>query len=242
MSGPFCLGQDSQKEAVVLDNIEISDGNEIPERHSAGLNVQWRYEVADDCISYRRGSWKPVQECIARPPRHIHEAVNLRNYYPFNLTDGAEDDPVIPDLLLVGPFISLGDPEMNCHNHPLVWPSPNLQGRAGSQWILGIDDAVANFGKAAAQRFTKENLVPVPIPGDVSRPPVSLQPEATEAENGYRQRPTPRERGDEHAGGTAFLKVPAHLPDVRVDTCDAVPSEDGGDHYWQGSLRESPNA
>jgi hypothetical protein len=37
---------------------------------------------------------------------------------------------------------------MNCHHHTLVWPAPRAQGRPSSQGILGVDDAVVDFGKA----------------------------------------------------------------------------------------------
>jgi hypothetical protein len=85
--------------------------------------------------------------------------------------------------------------------------------------------------------------MPVQIPGNACRRAASIQYERAEAENGSGECPAPRERGDERAGRAAFPKVSAQLPDVRVDACDAVPSEDGGDHYRQGSLaREPPTA
>ena len=92
----------------------------------------------------------------------------------------------VPSRLIslpVGLFVGLGDPEVNCHNHALVWPSPRAQGRPGVQRTLGVDDAVADLGEASAQRVAEEHLMPVPIPDDASGSAASLEYEA-KAENG----------------------------------------------------------
>src|SRR5262249_17779059 len=136
-----------------------------------------------------------------------HETVDLRDDLSFDLPDRSEHGPVALDPLLVSPFVGLGDPEVNRHNHALVCSLPRAQGCSGGQWTLGVDDAVAGLGEASAQRVVEEHFMPVPIPGDASGSATSVEGEA-EAENGCGERPTPRERCDERSGHTAFLKIP----------------------------------
>src|SRR5262249_28498965 len=133
------------------------------------------------------------------------------------------------DLLLVSPFVGLGDPEVNGHYHALMRPSARLQGRPGGQRSLGVNNAIADFAEAPAQRVAEKHLVPMPGPGNAGGSAASLQNE-TEAENGYCERPTPRERREERGGHTTFLEIPPELPDVRVNARDAFLPVHCGDH------------
>jgi hypothetical protein len=132
----------------------------------------------------------------------------LRDYLSFDLPDSSEHQPVTPDLLHLDPFVGLRDPEVNSHDYALVWASPRAQSRPGSQWALGIDDAIAGFGEELAQRVVKEHLVPMPIPGDARGLTASLH-YAAQAKDRYGQRPTPGERCDQGGGSTAFIGKPA---------------------------------
>ena len=139
-----------------------------------GLWVQWCHEVADDGGGNSLGLWEPAQERIPRPSGHIHQAIDLRDYLSFQLPDRPEHAPVPLDLLLVSPFIGLGDPEMNGHDHALMRPSPRTHGRPGFRRALGVDNAVADSGEASAQRVAEEHFMPVPIPHDASGPTALL--------------------------------------------------------------------
>ena len=123
---------------------------------------------------------------------------------------------------------------MNGHNHALVRPSPRAQGRPGGQRTLGVNDAVTDLGEASAQRLAEEHLMPVPVPGDASGSAAPLQSEA-EAEDGYGERPAPREWRDER-GSYPALKIPPKLLDMRVNARGAFLPEDGRDDQRQGSL------
>ncbi len=79
---------------------------------------------------------------------------------------------------------------MNRHNYALVCSAPRTQRRLGGQGVLGEDNAVTDLGEASAQRVVEEHFMPVPIPNSAGWTAESLQCEA-EAENWYRQRPTP---------------------------------------------------
>jgi hypothetical protein len=92
------------------------------------------------------------------------------------------------------------------------------------------------MGELLTQRIAKEHLMPVQIPGNADRPTDSLQYKGAEAEDGIGEKPTPRKRSDQRADLAAFLKVPADLPDVRVNTCDPISPEDSGYYQGQGRL------
>src|SRR5262249_40578291 len=116
----FCQG--SQHEAMVLDKVKIADRDQIAERLSVWLDVQRSHEITDDRIWDRRGFRQPAHECISRPPGHGHQAVNLRDYLALDLTNPPEHRATVLDQLLVGPFVRLGDSEVDRHYHALVWP------------------------------------------------------------------------------------------------------------------------
>lgn len=202
----FC--QDFQQETVVLDGFKATDGDQIPDRLRGGLQAQWLDEIADDGRGNGRGLRKPAHERVPRPPGDVHKAVDLRDYLPFDLPDSVEYLSVAADLPLPGPFVCLGNPEVNCHDHTLVRSSACAQSRPGGQRILGVDDAVTGVGEMPPQRVAEEDLVPVPIPGNTRGPAASRYRETgTEYRDG--QCPAPRERCDKCAAGTAFAEMPA---------------------------------
>src|SRR5437879_2763556 len=104
--------------------------------------MQRRYEVADDCGGDSRRLWEPAQKGTLRPSGYVYKAVDLWDYFSFDLSDRVEYGIVPLYLLLVGPFIRLGDSEVNGHYYTLVRPSPRTQSRPSGQWTLGIDNAV----------------------------------------------------------------------------------------------------
>jgi hypothetical protein len=118
---------------------------------------------------------------------------------------------------------------MDGHYHPLVWPSPRAQGCPGSQRSLGVNDAVVDFGEVSTQRIAKEHLMPMPMPDDAGGSAESRQNEAG-AENGYRERPAPRERREKRGGHATTLEILPKLPDVCVNARDAFLSVHCGDH------------
>ena len=169
-SSALGLGQDLQHVTVVLHRLKVTHGNKIPERLLAGLRVHWCHEVVDDGGRHRSGLREPAQQGLPRPLGHVHETVDLGDHFSFELPDRPEHCPVAPDLLLVGPFVGLGDPEMNGHDHALVRPSPRAQRRPCGQRTLGIHDAVSGVGEGPAQCLAQEHFMPAPIPDDASGP------------------------------------------------------------------------
>ena len=102
------LCQHLKEVAVVLDKVEIANGDEIPEALGAPRRgIQRRHEIADDCGRNRRGLRKPTEESLSRPLGDIHDAVDLGNYLAFSPPDPLEHGPATCDLLFVGPLVGL---------------------------------------------------------------------------------------------------------------------------------------
>lgn len=192
---------------MVLDQVKITDGDQVSERLAVRLDVQRRHEVADDGRGHLRCLREPAQERLPSPVGHVYQPIDLRDNVSFQLPNRAEHGAATPDQLLGGVFVGLRDPEVNRHHHGLVRPSPRPQRRPGGQRALGKDDAIADHAEALAQSVAKEHLMPVPVPGDVSRSAAPLKDKAAEAEDGDGERPAPRERCDKRSGLTARLEI-----------------------------------
>src|SRR5215831_19001496 len=117
---------------MVLHRLEVTDGHEVAERLLACLGLWWWrcHEIVNDGIGRLRRRWVPAQQCVPCPSRHVHEPVDLRDYLSLELPDGSEHGSVAPYQLLVRPFVGLGDPEVDGHDHALMWPPPRPQGRS----------------------------------------------------------------------------------------------------------------
>ena len=144
--GPVCFRKDRQEKAVVLDDIKISNGYKVCRQDLSGLIRRWSHHAAD----YRRRDVpcfrEPAQEGILCPLRNVHKAIYLRDHFSFELSNPSEHSPVALDLLFVCPFVGHRDPEVDGKDYALMWSLSSAQGRPGSQWILGVNDAVANAG------------------------------------------------------------------------------------------------
>ena len=93
---------------MVLDDVEIANGDEIPQ----GLGhprrgIQRRHEIEDDRGGNRRGVRKPAEERLSGPLGDVDDAVDLGNYLAFRPPDPPEHGPATCDLLLVGPLVGL---------------------------------------------------------------------------------------------------------------------------------------
>jgi len=153
---------------VVLYSFKATDGDQIPERLRISLRAQRGHEVANDGIWYSRGCRLPVQQRIPRPSGDAHQTVNLRDHLQLDPPNRSEYGPVTLDVLLIGPFVGLGDPEVNGHYYALVGSSPRTQGCPSGQRSLDVNDAVVSLGEAATQRDAEEHLVPMTKPDDTS--------------------------------------------------------------------------
>jgi len=122
--------QHLKNEPMVLHGFKVANGHKITERFSGRPGRQWRDEVTDDSAGHLRRLRQPGHECIARPPRHVHEAVDLRDHRSLDLPDCTEHPAVALDLPHVDPFIGLRDPEVNGHHHALVRADARAQRRA----------------------------------------------------------------------------------------------------------------
>ena len=185
--------------------------------------MQRRHEVADDGRGNRCSLWEPAQSA-SRPHLDTYTRRSTCGMTSRSTCRIAGTHPVTSDLPLVGPLVGLGDPEVNCHNHALAWPSPRPQGRSGGQGILGIDDAVARLGETPAQRVAKEHLMPVSVPDDPGGTAAALDRQ-THSEDGQGECPIPRVRIDHWGVHVVPAKIFTKLSNVRINAGDAVFSQ-----------------
>lgn len=67
--------------------------------------------------------------------------------------------------------------------------------------------------------------MPVQVPGKGRGPAAPVKDKRADTKDGVSERPGPRERCDEGTVRTALTEILAQLPDVSLDTSDAVTSE-----------------
>src|ERR1700733_1414891 len=210
---------------------------EVPQGSLAWLwlrgRARRRNEVVDNYRPHSGGLGQPFGQRAAGPTGHVHETVDLRNPPPLKPADPAEDGAVRSDLVLVRPLIGLRDPEMNGHDHPLMWPSPGAQRRPRRHRALGVHNAVAGPEQRLTQGPDQEYLMPVPVPDNAGRS-AARRDEAAEAEDGQRGGPAPRERRNDRGLGGSFAQIPAQLLEVRVNSSVSFSPQNGRDDQRRG--------
>ena len=205
------FGEDPQHVPMILDRLEVADRDEVGERLPVGRSVVRGHEVVDDGIGHGRGLGKPAQQGLPRPLRDEHHAVDLRDHLAFELADRAVHGAIALDLVLVGPFVGLGRPEVHREHDALVRSLPGAQRGPGRRRILDVDHAVAHLGQCLAERACEEHRMPMAVPHHSGGSAAQREREA-ESEDRHRERPRAGERGDDRRRRALLGKVPTQLP------------------------------
>ena len=214
---------------MVLDDVQIADGDQIPRWLGHGRSgIERRNEIEDDRGGNRRRVWKPVEQSLSCPPGDVDDAVDLWDDLPFRPPNSPEYCPAPCDLLLVGPLVRLRDPEVDGQDDPLVRPLPCPQCSSCCRRVLGIDDAVADSGESPPQRVVQEHLVPMPVPDDPSSTTATLD-DPSQSEDGHSQGVKPGERRDHRRVHPYPPQVLTELSNMGVYSGDAFFPEHGGD-------------
>ena len=231
---------------MILDRLEVTDRDEVGERLAVGRSVVRGHEVVDDRIGHGRGLGKPAQQGLPRPLRDEHHPVDLRDHLAFEVADRAVHGAIALDLVLVGPFVGLGRPEVHREHDALVGSLPGTQRGPGRRRDPGRRPRSRPISASAWRSArVEEHRMPMAVPHHSGGSAAQREREA-ESEDRHRERPRAGERGDDRRRRALLGKVPTQLPARGcAHPCGLPPgawSRSPGGRYPHPAMRRSHGA